>query len=302
MMKKTTPLLLATLAFIAIGCNQKTSKNTSTSSSDQYNYSTGGVQSGSTTNGSTTGTTTSGSTTGTTTSGSTTGTTTSGSTPFTCNAPVANTSLTCTDFDSARTILPTYTAAMAGQQTWGPGLNPSGTVDIGQFPTVPNMVSMLQTDSSLSVRFRVNAQPQATVGREYCYGRPQISPGSYGSTDTCTYSKLKFKAGAVPKNIYESYLANPNGVNISSYLIDITVAGSNGEGIMAGKCTQFYELPHVPNQPYVIVITDVRSDNNCRATQTTSSYYNYYCPNNTHVRKASCWSIDVQAQTDTYRL
>ncbi|MFY7991865.1 MAG: hypothetical protein ACOVP4_01115 [Bacteriovoracaceae bacterium] len=292
MMKKTTPLLLATLALFAIGCNQKSSKNTSTSTADQYNYLTGGAQSGTTTS-------------GTTTSGSTTGNPQTGGTgywPWTYTpetkpfpqivcSNLSVTGETCSDFDTVYSTIPTYPIIIAGGQIWGPGLSPTGNVSVGVFPTVNEMVAVTQTDTKLRVRFRMLAQPKPVAGKEYCHGR-----ATGQSADYCPYSKLKLQVGAVPKAVWQQYLSGQNPY-LGNYMRTVTHDGSNG--ISSGRCSVWYDLPHVAGQDYVIVVKDISSDNECRyRTGLGTPSYNGVCPNNTALRTASCASLEMQIQTD----
>ena len=294
MMKKPTPFLLLALALVAVGCNTKTSKS---SNSNQYNngYTSGGYTG--TTNGTTTnGTTTNGTTTtGTTTNGTTNGSTTGTMPTETCKAVTTNGSLACSDFDTPAVALPTYKIVMAGHQKWKPGLSPSGNVSMGQFPTVANMSATLTTDIKLSVRFRVKPQPTTTKGVEGCYGRKTVTTsGASQVADSCSYSKLKFQVGAVPLSVFN---ANPDGY-FGNYMIDVNVAGNSAEGVSIDKCTQFYDLPHTANVPHVIVVQEVFSDNACRIIGSLATN----CPNNVIVREASCWAIDMQVQTDNFKL
>lgn len=300
MMQKTSPLLLATLILFAVGCNQKTSKstNTTTTNSNGYNYLNGGANGG-TTSGTTTGSTTSG-----TTSGSTTGgTQTPGTgywpwsyTPETKPFPqivcsdLTQTGETCSDFDSVYSTIPTYPIILAGGKTWGPGLNPSGNVSVGVFPSVNEMVAVTKTDTKLRVRFRMLAQPKPTEGQEYCFGR---TTGQ--SADYCPYSKLKLQVGAVPKAVWQDYL---NGSNpyLGNYMRTVTHDGSNG--IAVGKCSVWYDLPHVAGQDYVIVVKDISSDNECRYQTGLKKPTHPSCPNNTVVKSGSCASFEMQVQTD----
>lgn len=292
MMKKTTPLLLATLALFAIGCNQKTSKNSNTSTSDQYNYLTGGANGG--TNGNVDGGN----------NGSTNGNPQTGGTgywpwtyiPETKPIPsivcsnLSATGETCTDFDSVYSTIPTYPIVIAGGGTWGPGLSPTGEVSIGAFPTVNEMVAVTQTDKKLRVRFRMLSQPKPIVGKEYCLGRETGQ-----SADYCPYSKLKLRVGAVPKAVWQQFLNDQNPY-LGNYMKTITHDNSNG--ISVGKCSVWYDLDHVGGEDYVIVVQDISSDNECRYQTGLNKPNHGSCPNNTIVKTGSCASIEMQVQTD----
>lgn len=293
MMKKTTPLLLLTLALIAVGCNTKTTKSTNTNTGIYNPYS----------NGTTTGTVNGGITAGGTTGTNNGGTQTGGTgywpwtyTPETKPIPsivcsnLSTTGETCSDFDTVYSTIPTYPIIIAGGQTWGPGLNPSGNVSVGVFPTVNEMVAVTQTDTKLRVRFRMLAQPKPTVGKEYCYGR-----ATGQNADYCPYSKLKLQVGAVPKAVWQDHL-NGNNPYLGNYMRTITHDGSNG--ISSGRCSVWYDLPHTPGADYVIVVKEISSDNECRYQTGLGNTSHVSCPNNTVVRAASCTSFEMQIQTD----
>ncbi len=304
-MKKTTsPILLATLVLFAVACNEKSSKSTNTTNNSGYNYLYSGSSSG-TTSGTTSGSTTSGSTTsGTTTSGSTTGGTQTPGTGYwpwsytnevnmpgiTCSSP-STVGETCSDFDTVYSTIPTYPIIIGGGKVWGPGLNPSGNVSVGVFPSVDEMVAVTQTDTKLRVRFRMLAQPKPTAGKEYCFGRVTKQ-----SADYCTYTKLKLQVGAVPKAVWQSYL---NGSNpyLGNYMRTVSYDGSNG--ISVGRCSVWYDLPHTPGADYVIVVKEITSNNECRyQTGSSSTESHTSCPSNTVVRSGSCSSFEMQVQTD----
>lgn len=299
MMKKTTPLLLATLAFIAIGCNQKTSKNTSTSSSDQYNYSTGGVQSGSTT-----GTTTSGSTTGTTTSGSTTGTTTSGTGAqpwigdFSCNGASDYTGgEDCSGFTNAKGSLPTYQIYMAGQTIWKPGLswNSGASGPSSYFPSWSSASGVLSTDAVLKLRFRILPQYLPSVGVQGCYNRGPLVNGNYqGADGTVPYKHLKFEVGVVPK-----VLAQANNFP-GEFFQTVEVGDGSGKGIGVCRCSGFVNFSNVIDRSYsehVIVIRNVSDDLECRPTTNPLTNVTTGCPTK-NTKQKHCWGVQMQLQTD----
>lgn len=304
MMKNPTTYLLLALALVAVGCNSKTTKTTTTTSTPYNPYTTGG-----TTTSGTTGSTTSGTTTGTTTSGTwpnpITGYPQMGYTvgvelPASCVASTTTSGETCSDFSSTYSSLPSYPIAMAGGQVWGPGLSRTATSTIGALPTVDEMVAITKTDAKLRVRFRVLGQPATTAGREICNGRALGQQG-----DACVYHKLRFRTGAVPKSVYQSYLSSGSSASSRNFgllanYISTYVSSSGGEGVGKDKCSVWYDLPHVPGQDYVIVVADVNSDNKCRekVTDTNGSYAAAHCPNTDPVRAASCWAMDMQIQTD----
>ncbi len=334
-MKQAIQITLFSALSLLVGCQEKSSKSTSNSSTNSYGncvglnyYTVPGCGGYGGTNGYTTGSTTSGTTTGTTTSGTTTGTTTSGSyiNPYpnyassyveknwqndypyvpalNCSTPTAPSGISYTPYETRKG---TVTVVGAG---FGAGKNPadpkswydpntyitiSADTTSERLRTLSGAKEFFWTDSTLKIRFKANIQPESSQGNPVCYGRVPSMSTLKG------YTKLKFNLFLVG--------INANNTSTEEFLGEQTVE--------LNKCTPAINLADFnginypskyPNGIY-LKIKNVRGNQNWSpgtqqeliAWDTWGFYPNSYYAGNSYlpaIRSNECWSLDIEVAAD----
>lgn len=178
---------------------------------------------------------------------------------------------------------------LAGHQSWIPGTytNPLATSTI---PTIEEAGYIFRSDGRLKVRLRVNSQPNAVAGEEYCFGRQTGQ-----SADAFRYTKLKFRLSLRDIKCDTPHATDPAKCGSQFYLGN-RYQTQFTQPIDVGSSSPIFDLSsrrNVTQYGTVVEIDDVRSDSDCQFGFST-----FNCPSEKIVRAASCWSMSMQVVTD----
>jgi hypothetical protein len=136
------------------------------------------------------------------------------------------------------------------------------------------------TDSTLKVRFKVKAQPDAAQTDTMCYGRNM--PGSTFPG----YTKLQ-------------YYVKVYGVNASNAVTFLDTKGPFTTGV--NSCSSAVDLSQYINQNpgqvgLVVTVDQVKANQACSSWNWTTGFTS--CNSYKNVRSFDCWAMDIEVAAD----